>query len=158
MARSKNNVLFQFAVVAVVILIAAVLLAQAPAGQAPAAPQQGAPQGGGGRGGAGGGNRGAGQGAAAPAGRGGAAGGQAAAAPAPSGVTVAGEIKNYVPLTDAMLMNPDPSDWLVLRHDYSASNYSTLNQITAANAGQLQLAWALSMNEGGTQQTAPLVH
>ena len=80
------------------------------------------------------------------------------AAPVPAGVTVAGEIKNYVPITDAMLQNPDPNDWLVIRHDQFASNYSPLNQITAANVGQLQLAWALSMNEGGTQQTAPLVH
>src|SRR5262245_28470020 len=93
----------------------------------------------------------------APAARG-AAGQAAAAAPAPSGVTVAGEIKDYVPVTDAMLRNPDPNDWLVLRHDYFASNYSTLNQITAANVGQLQLAWVLAMNEGQTQQTAPLVH
>lgn len=73
-------------------------------------------------------------------------------------MTVAGEIKNYVPVTDAMLANPPTNDWLVLRHDHSASNYSSLNQITAANAGQLQLAWAMPMNEGGTQQTAPLVH
>jgi alcohol dehydrogenase (cytochrome c) len=79
-------------------------------------------------------------------------------APTPAGVTVAGEIRNYVPITDAMLMNPSPNDWLVIRHDQAASNYSTLNQITAANVGQLQLAWAMPMNEGGTQQAAPLVH
>ena len=81
-----------------------------------------------------------------------------AAPPPPSGVTIAGEIKNYVPITDAMLQNPSPNDWLVLRHDQFASSYSPLNQITALNAGQLQLAWAMPMNEGGTQQTAPLVH
>jgi alcohol dehydrogenase (cytochrome c) len=82
----------------------------------------------------------------------------AATPPPPSGVTIAGEIKNYVPITDAMLMNPNPNDWLVIRHDQAASNYSPLTQITAANAAQLQLAWAMPMNEGGTQQTAPLVH
>jgi alcohol dehydrogenase (cytochrome c) len=82
----------------------------------------------------------------------------AATPPPPSGVTIAGEIKNYVPITDAMLMNPNPNDWLVIRHDQAASNYSPLTQITAANASQLQLAWAMPMNEGGTQQTAPLVH
>jgi alcohol dehydrogenase (cytochrome c) len=140
MRGSTKNV-FQLTVVAVVVLIAAAVFGQA--GQAPAGQQGGGARGG--RGGA----RGAGQAAD---------GAQAAAAPAPSGVTVAGEIKNYVPITDAMLTNPDPNDWLVLRHDYSASNYSTLNQITAANVGQLQLAWAMPMNEGGTQQTAPLVH
>ena len=31
---------------------------------------------------------------------------------APRGITVAGEVKNYVPVTDAMLRNPDPGDWL----------------------------------------------
>src|SRR5690349_14583517 len=39
---------------------------------------------------------------------------QAAAArpPAqPKGVTVAGEVKNYLPVTDAMLLNPNPNDW-----------------------------------------------
>src|SRR4029434_6792134 len=100
--------------------------------------------------------RGAGAVPAAPGG--GQAGAPAAPAAAPAGVTVPGEIKNYIPITDAMLQNPDPNDWLVIRHDQFASNYSPLNQITAANVGQLQTAWALSMNEGGTQQTAPLVH
>ena len=28
---------------------------------------------------------------------------------APRGITVAGEVKNYVPVTDAMLRNPDPA-------------------------------------------------
>ena len=31
---------------------------------------------------------------------------------APRGVTVPGEVKNYVPVTDAMLRNPPPGDWL----------------------------------------------
>ena len=45
----------------------------------------------------------------------------------PGGITVAGEVKNYVPVTDAMLRNPDPGDWLMIRRDYRASNYSPLN-------------------------------
>jgi len=146
------------AIAALVLITAVVLGQQAPAGQ------RGGGRGAGGRGAAQGGAAQGGVAAAAGAARGGAAGGAQgagrggqAAAP-PSGVTVAGEIENYVPVTDAMLANPPASDWLVLRHDYFASNYSTLNQITAANAGQLQLAWAMPMNEGGTQQTAPLVH
>ena len=44
----------------------------------------------------------------------------------PRGVTVAGEVKNYVPVTDAMLRNPDPADWLMIRRDYKANSYSTL--------------------------------
>jgi len=90
-----------------------------------------------------------------------AAGGRTAApaAPAkPQGVTVAGEVKNFVPVTDAMLRNPDPGDWLMLRRDYRASNYSPLNQITTGNVKNLRLVWTWAMNEGGTNQPAPIVH
>ncbi|MES1255892.1 MAG: PQQ-binding-like beta-propeller repeat protein, partial [Acidobacteriota bacterium] len=76
---------------------------------------------------------------------------------APS-ITVAGEIKNYVPVTDAMLTNPDPADWLMIRHDYHANNYSTLSQITTDNVKGLQLQWMWAMKEGGVNQPAPLVH
>ncbi len=88
-----------------------------------------------------------------PAGR---AGGAAPARPA--GITVAGEVKNYVPVTDAMLANPNPGDWLMLRRDYRASNYSPLTQITSGNVKNLRLVWSWAMNEGGTSQPAPIVH
>ena len=94
-----------------------------------------------------------------------AAGGQQAAGRAggapparAAGVTVAGEVKNYVPVTDAMLANPSPGDWLMLRRDYRASNYSPLTQITSGNVKNLRLVWSWAMNEGGTSQPAPLVH
>ena len=76
----------------------------------------------------------------------------------PQGITVAGEVKNFAPVTDAMMRNPDPADWLMIRHDYKASNFSPLNQVTAANVGDLRLAWVWAMNEGGTNQPAPIVH
>jgi len=75
----------------------------------------------------------------------------------PRGLVVAGEVKNYTPVTDAMLRNPDPSDWLIIRHDYHATNYSSLNQITTQNVKDLQLQWVWAMNEG-TNQPAPVVH
>ncbi len=78
----------------------------------------------------------------------------------PRGITVAGEVKNYVPVTDAMLRNPDPSDWLMLRHDYKATYYSPLNQITAQNVNDLHLVWSWAMQEGASNgnQPAPIVH
>jgi alcohol dehydrogenase (cytochrome c) len=82
---------------------------------------------------------------------------EAAVPPLPRGLVVAGEVKNYTPLTDAMLRNPDPSDWLMIRHDYHATNYSPLNQITTQNVKDLQLQWVWAMNEG-TNQPAPVVH
>ena len=108
-----------------------------------------------GRGGRGGAGRGAQGGAAA----GGPLGGRAEAPvpTTPRGLTVAGEVKNYVPVTDAMLRNPDPNEWLMIRHDYHANNNSTLNQINTSNVKDLQLRWVWAMNEG-TNQPAPLMH
>ena len=70
---------------------------------------------------------------------------------------MAGEVKNYTPVTDAMLRNPDPSDWLMIRHDYHATDYSPLNQITTQNVKDLQLQWVWAMNDG-SNQPAPVVH
>ena len=109
-------------------------------GQAPAA----APQQAGGRGAA----------PAAPA----AGAGRGRGPAAPVGITVDGEVKNFVPVTEAMLRNPDPGDWLMIRRDYRASDYSPLNQITADNVKDLRLVWTWAMNEGGANQPAPIVH
>ena len=77
---------------------------------------------------------------------------------APRGLTVTGEVKNYVPVTDAMLRNPDPADWLMIRGKYQAWNHSPLNQITRQNVKDLRLEWIWSMSEGGTNEPAPIVH
>lgn len=103
--------------------------------------------------------------AAAGGGRGGQGAGQnaqpgplgPAPPPTPRGLTIPGQIKNYTPVTDAMLKNPDPNDWLMIRHDYRASNYSPLNQINTQNVKDLQLKWVWAMGEG-TNQPAPVVH
>jgi alcohol dehydrogenase (cytochrome c) len=88
--------------------------------------------------------------------------GAAARVPAQArGLTVTGEVKNYVPVTDAMLRNPAPNDWLMIRHDYQSSNYSPLNQITRDNVKDLRLQWAWAMTEGGGGNgngPAPIVH
>ena len=54
----------------------------------------------------------------------------ARASGAPAALTVAGEVKNYVPVTDEMLVHPDPADWLMVRGNYQAWNHSALTQIT----------------------------
>ncbi len=74
------------------------------------------------------------------------------------GLTIAGEVKNFTPVTAEMIRNPPAGDWLMIRRDQAASSFSPLTQITAANAGQLQLQWIWPMNEGGTNQPAPIVH
>lgn len=94
------------------------------------------------------------------AGAGGAGGGRGGPARVsqPRGVTVAGEVKNYVPVTDEMLKSPPAGDWLMARRVYQGTSYSPLNEITAANVKDLKLAWVWNMNEGGANQTMPLVH
>jgi alcohol dehydrogenase (cytochrome c) len=87
------------------------------------------------------------------------AGGAAAAAPSgPKGVTVQGEVKNYTPVTDAMLKNPDPGDWLMIRRNYQAWSHSPLTQVNATNVKDLQLVWTWAMNEGGANEPTPIVH
>jgi len=78
----------------------------------------------------------------------------------PRGLTVAGEVKNYVPVTDAMLRNPDPADWLMIRRDYRASSFSPLNQINAQNANDLRMVWSWAMQDGAAlgNAPAPIVH
>jgi alcohol dehydrogenase (cytochrome c) len=74
------------------------------------------------------------------------------------GVTVAGEVKNYVPVTPEMLKNPPPGDWLIFGRNYQRHSYSPLNQITRDNVKNLQLKWTWAMNDTGANQTTPLVH
>lgn len=85
-------------------------------------------------------------------------GGRGAVASRPRGITAAGEVKNYVPVTDEMLTHPDPADWLMMRRTYQAHSYSPLNKITKANVGDLRLAWVWAMNDGGASQPTPIVH
>ena len=92
------------------------------------------------------------QGAGTPAGR--ALGGTSGQ----RGVTVAGEVKNYVPVTFAMLKNPPAEDWLIMGRNYQRQSYSPLNQITRDNVKNLQLKWVWAMNDSGANQTTPIVH
>ena len=97
--------------------------------------------------------------AAPPAGRGGPAGPPAAAAAAglPGGTRTLRPVPERAPVTDAMLRDPDPEDWLIYRRTYDGWGYSPLDRINRDNVGGLQLAWVWSMGDGRNQPT-PLVH
>ena len=58
-----------------------------------------------------------------------------------------GQDRAFRPVTEAMLRNPPPGDWLNWRRTDSAWGYSPLDQITRQNVGQLQLAWSWSMDD-----------
>src|SRR6478609_12210827 len=45
----------------------------------------------------------------------------------------------FVPVTDAMIQHPDPSDWLSWRRTLDSWGYSPLDQITKANVNQLRM-------------------
>src|SRR5688500_3222711 len=62
-----------------------------------------------------------------------------------------------VPVTDAILQNPDPADWLMWRRTLNTWGYSPLNQITRANVSQLALAWTRGLGPG-IQEGTPLVY
>ncbi len=67
------------------------------------------------------------------------------------------EVENFVPVTDAMLADPDPGDWLSYRRTYDGWGYSPLDQIDKTNVDNLDLAWAWAMDDGFNQPT-PMVY
>ena len=60
-------------------------------------------------------------------------------------------------VTDAMLADPPPGDWLNWRRTRNSHGYSPLDQVTRENVNELQLTWVLAIREGN-HQTTPLVH
>jgi glucose dehydrogenase len=74
------------------------------------------------------------------------------------GLVLTAQSRDFRPVTEAMLRNPAPGDWLQWRRTDNAWGYSPLDQITRQNVSQLQLAWSWSMDDTGAQEAAPIVH
>jgi len=68
-----------------------------------------------------------------------------------------GVIEDFVPVTQDMLINPDPADWPMFRRSLNAWNHSPLDQINTENVANMQLAWVAPL-EVGTIEMAPLVY
>jgi alcohol dehydrogenase (cytochrome c) len=73
-----------------------------------------------------------------------------------AGLVPTGQSKDFKPVTDAMLLNPEPGEWPNWRRTLDGWGYSPLNQINTQNVHQLQLAWSWALNPGQSQPT-PLV-
>ena len=63
----------------------------------------------------------------------------------------------FRPVTDAMLANPDPGDWLMINRTFDQHRFSPLDQINKSNVSQLRMAWTRGLPPG-TQETTPVVH
>jgi len=74
------------------------------------------------------------------------------------GTTVAPHpLTSFVPVTDAVLRNPSPDDWLMMRGNYQGWGFSALDQINKTNVKGLQLVWSRLM-ESGVNEATPIVY
>jgi alcohol dehydrogenase (cytochrome c) len=66
-------------------------------------------------------------------------------------------VKDYVPVTQEMLLHPSPDDWLMYSRTYDAQRFSPLKQVDRSNVSQLRMAWTRGFG-AGTSETIPIVH
>ena len=64
---------------------------------------------------------------------------------------------DFVPVTDEMLQDPAPGDWLMWRRTLDGWGYSPLDQIDRDNVGDLRMVWSRALTEG-RQQGTPLAY
>ena len=68
-----------------------------------------------------------------------------------SAATALAQVQGFVPVTQQMLENPSPDDWLMYSRTYDAQRYSPLKQITRQNVGQLRMVWTRGIGAGTTE-------
>jgi alcohol dehydrogenase (cytochrome c) len=66
------------------------------------------------------------------------------------------EVARFSTVTDEVLRQPPPADWLTWRRTLDNHGYSPLDQIAPDNVSRLRLAWVVAMRDGNNQ-TTPLV-
>ena len=60
---------------------------------------------------------------------------------------------DFVPVTDAVLNNPAPSDWLTWRRTTNSWGFSPLDEINRNNVDDLRLVWTRPLRDGGQEGT-----
>jgi alcohol dehydrogenase (cytochrome c) len=78
-------------------------------------------------------------------------------APPMTPVVLPNPLEKITPVTDAMLDDPPPADWLTWRRTYDDHGFSPLKQINRKNVSDLRVAWAWSLPPGQNEAT-PLEH
>ena len=64
---------------------------------------------------------------------------------------------DFVPVTDAMLENPAPGDWLMWRRTQDGWGYSPLDQVNRDNVHELQMVWTRALS-AGSQEGTPIAY
>jgi alcohol dehydrogenase (cytochrome c) len=77
--------------------------------------------------------------------------------PKRSATEVVPKIENFVHVTQQMLLNPSPDDWLMYSRTYDAQRYSPLDQINRQNVDQLRLVWTRGLAPD-TVESIPIVY
>ena len=69
-------------------------------------------------------------------------------------------LDRLTPVTEAMLRNPPPGDWLHWRRTYDGWAHSPLTEINRETVKNLKVAWTWSLNSasGAVNEFTPLVH
>ena len=65
--------------------------------------------------------------------------------------------REFVPVTDEILQDPDPADWPMWRRTLDGWGFSPLDQVNRDNVGELQMAWSRALPQG-TQEVTPLAY
>ncbi len=81
-----------------------------------------------------------------------------AAAVATHGLPAHAQEPSFTPVTEAMLLDPDPADWINWRRTLDGWGYSPLDQIDTGNAHRLRLAWSWALSSEGRPEPNPLVY
>ena len=81
-----------------------------------------------------------------------------AAAVAAHGLPAGAQEPSFTPVTEAMLLDPDPADWINWRRTLDGWGHSPLDQIDTGNAHRLRLAWSWALSSEGRPEPNPLVY
>ena len=67
-------------------------------------------------------------------------------------------IRDYNPVNEQRMLEPEPENWLMFRRTYDGWGYSPLAQIDAENVGDLTPVWAFSTGVPEGHQAPPIVN
>jgi alcohol dehydrogenase (cytochrome c) len=67
------------------------------------------------------------------------------------------QVREFKPVTEQVLADPDPADWLMLNRTFDQQRFSPLKEINKGNVGGLRMVWSRGLPPG-TQESVPIVY